>query len=91
MHILKIENDGFFWRIFRGLQAWRVGSEKALRDHSKEVREDPGYVGVLQQKSGSKNTKLPLIKENQTPQVNEFTAFLYMGRCRGLGSLKSFL
>ena len=32
-----------------------------------------------------------LIKENQTSQVNEFSTFLHMGRCRSLGSLKSFL
>lgn len=30
------------------------------------------------------------VKENQTSQVNEFSTFLYMGRCKSLGSLKSF-
>ena len=29
------------------------------------------------------------IKENQIFQVKEFSTFLYMGRCKGLGSLKS--
>ena len=31
------------------------------------------------------------VKENQTSQVNELSAFLWVGRYRGLGSLKSFL
>ena len=31
-----------------------------------------------------------IIKENQTSQVNEFSAFLCLGRCLSLGSLKSF-
>ena len=35
--------------------------------------------------------RLLLIKENQISQVKEFSTFLYMGRCRSLGSLKSFL
>ena len=34
---------------------------------------------------------LLLIKENQTSQVKEFSAFLCMGRCKSLDSLKSFL
>ena len=46
----------------------------------------------LQQKPGSRNIQsLLLIKENQTSQVNEFSAFLCMGRCKSLGSLKLFL
>ena len=54
--------------------------------------EEPGYVGVLQQKPGSRNIKgLVLIKENQkkkkkirrkkenqTSQVNEFSEFFYV-------------
>ena len=46
----------------------------------------------LQQKPGSRNiNRVLLIKENQPSQVNEFTAFLWMGRYKSLGSLKSFL
>ena len=64
----------------------------ALKGCSKEVREQPGFIGVLQQRSGSHNTKrLLIIKENQIPRINEFSAFLYMGRCKSLGSLKSLL
>ena len=31
-----------------------------------------------------------LIKEKQTSQVNEYSPFLYLVRCKSLGSLKSF-
>ena len=70
----------------------REDSLSALRGCSEEVREKPGYVGVLQQKPRSQNIKrLLLIEENQKFQVNDFRAFLYMGRCKSLGALKSFL
>ena len=53
---------------------------------------EPGYIGVLQQRAGSRNIKrLLLIKENQISQVKEFSTFLCMGRWKSLGSLKSFL
>ena len=46
----------------------------------------------LQQRAGSLNIKwLLLVKENQISQVEEFRAFLCMGRCESLGELKSFL
>ena len=51
--------------------------------------EEPGYrnFAII-----SLNVKiLLLIKENQISQVKEFSAFLCMGRCKSLGSLKSFL
>ena len=48
----------------------------SLRDYSKEVREELGSIGVLQQKPGSWNIKLlMLIKGNQTIQVNECSGF----------------
>ena len=69
-----------------------TASQIALSDCSKGVREEPGYIGVLQQRPGSSNFKrLLLIKENQTSQVKEFSTFLCMGICKSLGSLKSFL
>ena len=47
--------------------------------------------GVLQQRAGSQNIKsLLVIKENQISQVKEFSALLYMGRCKSLGQIKSF-
>jgi len=73
-------------------QAWEAASQVALRDSSQEVREELGYIGVLQQKPGSQNMKrLLLMKENQTCEVKEFRAFLCVGQCQHLGSLKSSL
>ena len=47
---------------------------------------------VLRQRADSLNIKrLLIMKENQISQVKEFDAFLCMGRCKSLGSLKSFL
>ena len=44
----------------------------------------------LQQRAGCLNIKSILwIKENQISQVEEFSAFLRMGRCKSLGSVKS--
>ena len=61
------------------------------KECSGEVRKEL-LEEFLQLKPGSWNIKTSLlIKENQIPQVSEFTAFLCMGRCRSLGSLKSFL
>ena len=41
-----------------------------------------GYKGILQQRAGSRNKRLVLIKESQVYQVKEFSAFLCMGRCK---------
>ena len=54
--------------------------------------EEPGYIEVSQQRESSLNIKKLLqIKGNQLSQVKEFSAFLYMGICKSLVSLKSFL
>ena len=54
--------------------------------------EEPGYIEVLQQMAGSLNIKILLFaKENQISQLKNFSAFLYIGRWKSLGSLKSFL
>ena len=51
----------------------------ALRNQSKEVREEPGYIEILRRNPGSWNIeKLLLITENQTSQVNELNVFLCM-------------
>ena len=55
-HNLKIENYGYS-ADFLMTQAWKAASQIALRDCSEEVREKPGYIGVLQQKPGSQNIK----------------------------------
>ena len=52
---------------------------------------EPKYIEVLQPRAGSLNIKLlSLIKENQISQVKEFSAFLYMGRCRESGLTEIF-
>ena len=58
----------------------------------RKLGEEPDYIEVLQQRAGSLNSKrLLLIKGNQISEVKEFSAFLCMGKCKSLGSLKSFL
>ena len=67
----------FYKEDFLRTKAWKTVSQITLRDCVEDVREEPGYIGVLQQKPGSQNIKrLLLTKENQTSQVNEFSAFL---------------
>ena len=80
----------FIWREFLELQAWEVASHKILR---KLLQGGSGgrdrLYRSLQQKAGNPNLKR--LKENQICQVEVFSAFLYMGRCKSLGSWKSFL
>ena len=46
----------------------------------------------LRQRPGSQDFKrLLLIKENLVSEVKEFSAIVCVGRCKSLGSLKSFL
>ena len=85
----------FYLADFLRTQAQEAASQITQMDCSEEVREEPRYKGVFakkKKKTGSWNIKrLLLIKEIQTSQVNESSAFLWTGRCRSLGSLKSFL
>ena len=54
--------------------------------------DDPGHTEVLQQRAGSQNIKnWLLIEENKISQVKKFSTLLCTGRCKSLGSLKSFL
>ena len=79
---------------FLGLQTWETASPVTQRELTTPRRrgEEPGYIEVLQQRAGSLNIKrLLLLKENQISQVKEFSAFLCMGKCKSLGSVKSFL
>ena len=81
----------FIWWEFLGLQAQETPSQMTLR----KLQGGGGRVRLyrsLQQRAGSLNIKiLLLIMENQISQVKEFYTFLCMGRCKSLGSLKSFL
>ena len=57
----------------------------------RRLGEEPDYIEILQQRVGSLNIeRLLLIKGNQISQVKEFSTFLYMGRCKSLGSVKLF-
>ena len=78
--------------MFRTSSLGDSNSSNPKRTAQSRRGEKPGNTEVLQQRTGSLNIKrLLLIKENQTSQVKEFSAFLYMGRCKSLGSLKLFL
>ena len=67
-------------------------SHKPERTAPRSQGGEPGYIEVLQQRVGSQNIKrLSSVKENQIAQVKEFSSSLWMGRCKSLGSQKSFL
>ena len=58
----------------------KAASQLPRENFSEEVRGEPGYIGVWQQRAGSQTVKrLLLIKENQISQG--FNACLNMGRC----------
>ena len=61
--------------------------------NSSEVREEPGYRRDFA--GGKKNVveqqKITTNPKKQTSQVNDFSTFLCMGRCKTLGSMKLFL
>ena len=83
----------FIWQgIFRTSSLGDSISSNPERTALRRLGDEPGYIEVLQQRAGSLNIKrLWLIKENQITQVQEPSAFPCMGRCKSLGSLKSFL
>ena len=50
--------------------AWETTFQIALRNCSEEVKGEPAYIEVLQQRAGCLNSKqLLLIKENQIPKL----------------------
>ena len=70
-------------------KAQEAASSVTLKELLQEVGEQPGYIELLLQRAGSLNIRrLSLIKENQISQVKEFSAFLCMGRCKSLASMK---
>lgn len=74
--------------------ALETASQIALRNSCKEVKEDPGYIDVLLGKSKPQEVEhknMMVNHKEQPPQVNGLSAFLCMGRCKNLGSLKLFL
>ena len=46
MHNLKVENYVLFGALLRP-KVWDTASHIALRDCSKEVWEEPGYIGIF--------------------------------------------
>ena len=81
---------GNLWRTI----AWEIASQIGLRDCTKELTEEPWYIVVSLAKKKKKKVKHQKNRakdKSQTSQVNDFSAFLFMGRCESLGLLKSFL
>ena len=72
-------------RRLMGYRPWGHKESDTTEQHS-TAREEPRFIGVLQQRPGSQYIRgLLLTKENQTSQVQEFSTFLCMGRCKSLG------
>ena len=88
-HNIKAENYVLF-----GIFSEDLSLEDSLSDHSEGLlQKGKGEARIYRsfckttttKKTGSRNIKkLLLIKENQTSQVNEFSAFLCMQRCKSL-------
>ena len=78
---------------FLALQAWEMAFQVTLRE--KRWRNELGYIEVYSSTNTRRlfksESKRLLMKENQIAQLKKFSTFLCMGRCRSLGSLKSFL
>ena len=75
----------FIWWIFWRLETWEPG----LWNHSEGLIEWEGQPGCNQRRPGSQNIRRVLLKK--TRHLKEISAFLCMGGCKSLGSLKSFL
>ena len=67
-------------------------SQMALRSCSEEIREEPGNTGVFAEtKNVVEDYKITANHKKQASQVNDFSDFPCMGRCKSLGSLNLFL
>ena len=92
MHNLKVESYVLFSRQIWGLKLRRQDSQITLRDCYGKTKEGAKiYKNFCNKDQVVRTSLLLLIKENQTSQVKEFSTFPCMGRCKSLGSLKSFL
>ena len=71
MHNLKVENDVVFEEVLKTI-AWETLSQMALRNCSKEVVEETGYIGIFVENKTKENKmwsnikRLLLITKNQT-------------------------
>lgn len=66
-----------------------MSSKIALRNSSREVRNDPGYIGVFfWGKNVIGHQKINAIHKEQTSQVNNFSTFLCMRKMQELGLIE---
>ena len=91
MHNLKFENHVLFSRLSENL-SWRY-SLSALRECSKEGREEPGYsIFAEGGKNIVKHQKITADHKNRhLSGTNDFSTFLCVARYKSLGLLKLFL
>lgn len=68
-------------------------SQIALRDCSREVQGEPGDTAVFAGGRGDtvRHQKMTANHKKQISQINDFSAFLCVGRWKSLGFLKAFL
>ena len=66
-----------------------MSSKIALRNSSREVRNDPGYIGVFfWGKNVIGHQKINAVHKEQTSQVNNFSTFLCMRKMQELGLIE---
>ena len=56
MHNPKVENDVVFEEVLKTI-AWETLSQMALKNRSKEVVEETGYVGIFVENKTKENTR----------------------------------
>ena len=83
----------FYSQTFLKTIAWEIASQVALKNCSKEAREEPICIEAFAKKKRKNAVEHQKITANhthkiQTSQVSDFNASLCMERCRTLSSLK---
>lgn len=111
LYVIILKDLFYLGRIILGAHVFTCGCEKTLtslaqktasqitlRNCSKELMEEPEYLGVSAETKQNKTKKCvfehqttTVNHKRQTSQVNDFHAFLCRGRFKSLGSLKLFL
>ena len=71
--------------------AREAASQWTPRVCSEEIKEEPGHMGIFAEKICSWTSKDYADHKIQASQISDFSTFMCMGRCKSLGSLKSFL
>ena len=88
MHNLKVDNPVLSGRLWG--YTWEAMAQKALWDCSEEAKEEPEYIGVLQQKPGCQNIKKLLLKKTRYLKLMTLARF-YVWEDASRHSWKSFL